>query len=155
MNFSARIIAFGALALGVFWVSGAHAQSSLVQKWIDGWNSSTPQVLVSDFTPDGYYEDVPSGLKKRGSREIRDLHKHFHDVVGGLYVKLVGAHVAGGHGTIEWIFGGKDVGMWKTGKPFAVPGVSVIDVKNGRISRNLDYYDMATVMKQLGVLPAK
>jgi ketosteroid isomerase-like protein len=43
--------------------------------------------------------------------------------------------------------------MWKTGKPFSVPGVSVIDVENGRISRNLDYYDMATVMRQVGVLP--
>jgi hypothetical protein len=153
MNLTARTIAFGGLALGVFCSSAAHAQNSLVQKWINGWNSRTPQILVSDFTPDGYYEDVPSGLKKRGSKQISELHKHFHDVVGGLYVKLVAAHVERDHGTIEWIFGGTDIGMWKTRKPFSVPGVSVIDVKNGLISRDLDYYDMATVMKQVGVLP--
>jgi steroid delta-isomerase-like uncharacterized protein len=153
MNVTARTITLGALVLGVFCTSGAHARDSLVQKWIAGWNSKTPQILVSDFTPDGYYEDVPSGLKKRGTNGLRELHKYFHDVVDGLYVKLVAAHVARGHGTIEWIFGGTDVGMWKTGKPFSVPGVSVIEVRNGRISRDLDYYDMATVMKQLGVLP--
>ena len=153
MDLTARTIAFGALALGVFCSSGADAQKSLVNTWIDGWNSSTPQILVTDFTLDGYYEDVPSGLKKMGIKQINDLHKYFHDVIGGLYIKLVAAHVGGHHGTIEWILSGTDVGMWKTGKPFSVQGVSVIEVKNGRISRDLDYYDMATVMKQLGVLP--
>jgi hypothetical protein len=107
MNFTARIVAFSALVLGVFCSSSAYAQNSLVQKWIDGWNSKTPQILVSDFTPDGYYEDVPSGLKKTGSKGLSELHKHFHDVVGGLYVKLVAAHVENDHGTIEWIFGGR------------------------------------------------
>ena len=43
--------------------------------------------------------------------------------------------------------------MFKTGKPFEVQGVSVIEVRNGLISRNLDYYDAATIMKQVGVLP--
>jgi len=46
-------------------------------------------VLVSAFTADGIYEDVPFGLKKKGSAELRELHKFFHDSVGGLYVKLI------------------------------------------------------------------
>lgn len=108
---------------------------------------------MTAFTADGTYEDVPFGIKKKGSAELRELHKYFHDAIGDLYCKLVDAHLADGHGTIEWIFGGKDVGVFKTGKPFAVPGVSVIDVKDGKISRNLDYYDAATIMKQVGVLP--
>jgi ketosteroid isomerase-like protein len=69
-------------------------------------------------------------------------------------VKLISSHVANGYGTIEWIFGGKDVGVYKTGKPFAVRGVSVIEVRGAHISRNLDYYDAATIMKQVGKLPA-
>ena len=97
---------------------------------------------------------MPFGLKKKGSAELRELHKFFHDAVGGLYTKLISSHVAGGHGTIEWMFGGKDVAVYKTGKPFEVQGVSVIEVRADRISRNLDYYDAATIMKQVGVLPA-
>jgi ketosteroid isomerase-like protein len=115
--------------------------------------SSDPEVLVSAFTPDGIYEDVTFGLKKKGSAELRDLHKFFHDSVDGLYVKLIATHVAAGHGTIEWMFGGKDVGVFKTGKPFEVQGVSVIEVRGNRISHNLDYYDAATIMKQVGKLP--
>jgi steroid delta-isomerase-like uncharacterized protein len=126
---------------------------SVAQKWIDGWNATDPEAFVSAFTSDGVYEDMAFGLKKKGSAELRELHKFFHGSVGGMYVKLVASHVVGGHGTIEWLFGGKDVGVFKTGKPFEVQGVSVIELRGSRISRNLDYYDAATIMKQVGKLP--
>jgi steroid delta-isomerase-like uncharacterized protein len=129
--------------------------SSVGQKWIDGWNSPDPEKLVAAFTSDGLYRDVPFDLTKKGSAELRELHKFFHEAVGGLYVKLIATHVSSGHGTIEWFFGGTDVGVYKTGKPFEVQGVSVIEVRRGRISRNLDYYDAATIIKQVGLLPAK
>jgi len=112
---------------------------AIAHAWIDGWNSPTPETLVAAFTRDGVYEDVPFGIRKQGSVELAELHKFFHDAVGGLYCKLLDAHIANGHGTIEWIFGGTDVAVYKTGKPFAVRGVSVIDVRGGKISRNLDY----------------
>ena len=98
-------------------------------------------------------EDVAFGLKKKGSAELRELHKSFHDSVGELYVKLIATHVTNGRGTIEWVFGGKDIDVFKTGQPFEVRGVSVIEVHHGRISRDLDYYDAATIMKQVGKLP--
>ena len=50
-------------------------------------------------------------------------------------------------------FSGTDKGMFKTGKKFSVRGVSILTLKNGKISHNVDYYDAATVMKQLGLLP--
>ena len=140
-------------ALPLLSVHAADSDAAIGQKWADGWNSADPAKLVAAFTPDGYYEDVPFGLKKKGSAELQDLHKGFHEQVGDLYVKLVATHVANGHGKIEWLFGGKDISVFKTGKPFEVPGVSVVEVSNGLISRNLDYYDVATIMKQVGVLP--
>lgn len=97
---------------------------------------------------------MPFGIRKKGTAELRELHKSDHDDVGNFYVRLIASHVADGHGTIEWTYGGKDVGLFKTGKPFQVRGVSVIEVRGGRISCNLDYYDVATIMKQVGVLPA-
>ena len=131
----------------------ARGQTAVAQNWIDGWNSTDPEKLVAAFTPDGVYEDVTFGITKKGRAELRELHKFFHNAVGGLYVKLVDTHVADGHGTIEWVFGGTDVDVFKTGKPFSVRGVSVIEVSDGHISRNLDYYDSAAIMRQVGVLP--
>jgi steroid delta-isomerase-like uncharacterized protein len=144
----------GLMFAGAATRSATAADKSLGQKWVDGWNSANPELLVAAFTSDGIYEDVPFGLKKKGSAELRELHKFFHDAVGGLHTRLINSHVADGHGTIEWMFGGKDIAVYKTGKPFEVQGVSVIEVRAGRISRNLDYYDAATIMKQVGALPA-
>lgn len=160
MKIASRCIALAGIFLASFaFASDAQSQprspTSVAQKWIDGWNSQDPEKLVIAFTPDGIYRDVTFDITKKGSQELRDLHKFFHDAVGGLYVKLIASHIANGHGTIEWVFGGTDVGVYKTGKPFAVSGVSVIEARGGRISRNLDYYDAATIMKQVGVLPAK
>jgi hypothetical protein len=83
------------------------AGKSVGQKWIDGWNSADPEVLVAAFTSDGVYEDVTFGLKKKGSAELRELHKFFHDSVSRLYVKLISSHVANGYGTIEWVLGAR------------------------------------------------
>jgi hypothetical protein len=52
------------------------------------------------------------------------------------------------------VFTGTDVGLYKTGKRFAVRGVAVIEVHGRLISRNSDYYDFAKVLRQLGLLPA-
>jgi hypothetical protein len=66
-----------------FMLSGAAAlaatavRNSVGQKWIDGWNATDPERLVSAFTPDGVYEDIPFRLKKKGSAELRELHKFF------------------------------------------------------------------------------
>jgi hypothetical protein len=30
-----------------------------------------------------------------------------------------------------------------------------VDVRDGKISRCMDYYDVATIMRQVGVLPAQ
>jgi steroid delta-isomerase-like uncharacterized protein len=139
------------LPKAVFAASSAH-KKSIGQKWIDGWNATNPDALVAAFTPDGVYEDVAFGFKKKGSAELRELHRSFHDSVGDLYVKLIAAHVTSGRGTIEWVFGGKDIDVFKTGQPFEVRGVSVIEVRGGRISRDVDYYDAATIMKQVGKL---
>ena len=58
------------------------------------------------------------GITKKGSADLRELHKFSHDALAGLYVKLVDTH------TIEWVFGGTDVDVFKAGKPFSVRGVT-------------------------------
>jgi len=75
------------------------------------------------------------------------------EAVPGLELKLLRANVHDGHGTIEWIFSGTDKGVFNTGKKFSVRGVSVIDLRDGKIFRNLDFYDSATIMRQVGLLP--
>jgi steroid delta-isomerase-like uncharacterized protein len=131
------------------------ADSALAEKFVAAWNSHNPDKMLSVFTDDVFYEDVAFGEVSHGRAELRKFAVSEFEGVPDLELKLVHASIHGGHGTIEWSFTGTDKGVYKTGKKFTVRGVSVVDVRDGKISRSLDFYDVATVMRQVGVLPAQ
>lgn len=128
--------------------------SSAAENWIVAWNSHDTAKWATYFTADIYYEDVTFSEISRGSEEAKKFAAEFFEAVPDLKLELEGSSVQGDHGSIQWILSGTDKGVYKTGKKFKVRGVSIITVKNGKISRSLDYYDAATIMKQVGLLPA-
>ncbi len=133
--------------------SVAASGADVAEKFAAAWNSHNPDKMVPLFTDDVVYEDVAYGEVSHGSAE---LHKFFVEELEGvpdLELKVVRSNIKDGHGTVEWIFSGTDKGIYKTGKKFSVRGVSVIDVRDGKISRSLDFYDSASIMRQVGVLP--
>ena len=125
------------------------------EKWIAAWNSHNVESVIPLFTDDVLYEDVSFEAVNHGSTELRKFAAFFFDAVPDLKLELANSSINQGHGTIEWIFSGTDKGVYKTGKKFNVRGVTVIDVRDGKISRNLDYYDTAAIMRQVGVLPTQ
>jgi len=127
--------------------------ATIAEKWIAAWNSHSPEKMLPVFTADVFYEDVAFGEVSHGSAELRKFAASEFEGVPDLELKLVRANVQGGHGTIEWVFSGTDKGVFNTGKRFSVRGVSVIDVRDGKISRSLDFYDSGTIMRQVGVSP--
>ena len=127
--------------------------AGIAEKWIAAWNFHSPEKMLPVFTADVFYEDVAFGEVSHGSAELRKFAASEFESVPDLELKLLRANVQGGHGTIEWVFSGTDKGVFNTGKKFSVRGVSVIDVRDGKISRSLDFYDSGTIMRQVGVLP--
>jgi steroid delta-isomerase-like uncharacterized protein len=133
--------------------SASDGDAALAEKWIAGWNSHNPDKMLPLFTDDILYEDVAFGEVSHGKAEVRKFVLSELEGVPDLELKLLRANIHNGHGTIEWVFSGTDKDVFKTGKKFSVRGVSVIDVRDGKIFRNLDFYDSATIMRQVGVLP--
>ena len=129
--------------------------AAVAEKWIAAWNSHDPAKMLPVFTDDVFYEDVAYGEISHGHAELRKFAADEFDAVPDLEVKLLRASVSNGHGTIEWSFSGTDKGIYKTGKKFTVRGVSVIDVRDGKIARSLDFYDSGAIMRQVGLLPAQ
>lgn len=153
-------VAFGSLLLAMVLAATAFAQTSgkqprLAANWIAAWNSHDAETVLPLFTHDVMYEDVTFGAVNHGSAELRKFASFFFDAVPDMKFELVNCSIQGRHGSIEWLFSGTDKGVYKTGKKFTVRGVSVITLDGrGKISRNLDFYDSATIMKQVGLLPA-
>jgi steroid delta-isomerase-like uncharacterized protein len=125
----------------------------VAQSWIEGWNSHDVNKLAAAFTDDVMYEDVPYGEVNHGTAELKKFATSELEAVPDLKLELVRSSIQGNQGAIEWMFTGTDKGIYKTGKKFTVRGVSLIHVKNGKISSSRDYYDAASIMKDVGVLP--
>ena len=129
--------------------------AAIAEKWIAAWNSHSPEKMLLVFTADVFYEDVAFSEVSHGSAELRKFAASEFEGVPDLELKLLRADIHDSHGTIEWMFSGTDKDVFKTGKKFSVRGVSVIDMRDGKIFRNVDFYDVATVMRQVGLLPTQ
>jgi steroid delta-isomerase-like uncharacterized protein len=146
----------GAFAFTGLWlvaVSCGNRESQVAEDWIAAWNSHDVEKFTPLFTNDALYEDVTFGEVNHGSGELRKFAASFFEAVPDMHMELMGSSVENGHGTIEWRLSGTDKGVYKTGKKFSIRGASIIEVRGGKISRNLDFYDSAGIMRQVGLLP--
>jgi steroid delta-isomerase-like uncharacterized protein len=134
--------------------SSAKAEdSNVAENWIEAWNSHDVARVLAVFTPDVFYEDLSFGVRNHGSAQLRAFAVAIFTAVPDVRFELLNSSLRGRHGTIEWVFSGTDIGLYKTHRRFSGRGVSVIEVHGQLISRNSDYYDLATILRQLGLLP--
>ena len=127
--------------------------TDLVQKQFAAWNAHDANKVASFYTDDVVYEDVAFGLTAHGHAEMRKLAADFFAGVPDLKLEVVSNTSMGNRGSVEWVFSGTDVGLYKTGKKFSVRGASVYQLRGGKFSSNRDYYDSASIMRQVGILP--
>jgi steroid delta-isomerase-like uncharacterized protein len=133
------------------------ALGQLLDEWSAAWSSNDVPRLLRLFTEDVYYEDVPLGAVSKGRPALRDfassVFNGFTDLKFERKTRFVSAD--GRVGAIEWVFRGRQVrdfpGMPATNQPFEVRGSSVVEFRDGKISRNSDYWDLATYMRQVGL----
>jgi steroid delta-isomerase-like uncharacterized protein len=130
----------------------------LAERWAAAWNSGDVDQIVALFTEDAVYEDVPFGMVITGHAELRKLFESNFTTFGDFSVSDVTAFHTDTQGVVRWTMGGKQIGelpggLAPKGKTFSSRGVSVIELRDGRIARNSDYWDTLSLLKQLGHLP--
>ncbi len=135
--------------------SGSKSISSSDRKAIEflfaAWNSRNAEKVVLAFSKEALYEDVAAGQVHRGSDEIRKWAAGAFRDIENFKLEVVRSSYYHGGGSVEWVWSGTDKGLFKTGKSFSVRGVSVIEVRGGKIVAYREYYDFSTVMRQLGL----
>lgn len=125
-----------------------------IEKLFAAWNLHDPDKVAASFTEDAVYEDVTAGHISRGRAEVRKWAEGGFAAVENFKIEVVSSSFHNGRGVAEWVWSGTDKGLFKTGKNFSVRGVSVFEVRRGKISRYKEFYDFATIMRQVGLLPA-
>jgi steroid delta-isomerase-like uncharacterized protein len=136
------------------------ASAQLLEDWAAAWSSPTlGEQLVSLCTDDCIYEDVTMGVVNHGKTEIANFYTLVFAAFPDFKMELTAHFVAGAWAGAEWLMTGTHQGdlpgLPATQKPFSIRGASVFELHSTRFRRCSDYWDMATLLKQIGVMPAE
>ena len=118
----------------------------------EAWNSHDPEKVAAMYSDDVVYEDVPFGEAARGHDAMRKFATDFFASVPDVKIEVVNSFVENGRGHLEWVFSGTDKGLFNSGKLFSIHGASIFEMRGDKIVHNKDYYDTASIMKQVGAL---
>ena len=121
----------------------------LLQQWVDGVNTGNGEAIAALYAEDGVHEDIPSGMTARGRQEIADLVSGALTQFDDITWEPVLARQSGNLAVLEYRFSATDR---ESGKPLSFRGVIVFELDGDQIRRSADYYDVATILGELGLL---
>ena len=153
------LVALLALLSGGSAARGADTQAleHVLDQWAPAWSSNDVEKLLPLFTDDVDYEDVRLGAKNHGRNALRDFASGAFAAFADMKFESKSRFVAadGKSGALEWTWRSRQTkdfpGLPATNKPFEIRGATVVEFTDGKISRNSDYWDLATYMKQVGL----
>ena len=132
--------------------------SDLFVGYIDAWNRHDIDALLKFLTDDATYADVALNMSSTGKDAIRAFFEHVQREFSSDYQFEPGHLVLGPDGyALEWVMTGTHdrdgANLRATGKSFRIRGVSVGELRDGRIARNTDYWSLVELFVQIGLMP--
>jgi steroid delta-isomerase-like uncharacterized protein len=129
----------------------------IIDDWAVAWSVHDIDKILSLFTDDCVYEDVPTGAVHHGKAELKGFADRVFAAFPDFKIELASGFIAGNWAGVEWTMSGTHKGdlpeIPATGKPFSVRGSTICELREGKIKRDSDYWDMVAFLKQLGVMP--
>jgi steroid delta-isomerase-like uncharacterized protein len=136
----------------------------LFDDWATAWSSNDsskdPERVLALFVDDCVFEDVTFGIVARGKKELRSFANRAFAAIPDFKYGVRSRFATSQWAVIEWVMSGTHKGdlpgIPATGKRFSsVRGSTILGLEDGKIRRESDYWDAATFMKQVGMLPSR
>lgn len=129
----------------------------VAREWAAAWNSGDGQRMAALFTEDGVYEDFAFERRYQGREAIASWVSLTLQVIPDTRIEVTDAFRSGDRVAVEFVFSGTPgelvPGVPATGRSFSVPGVSVFELRGGRLAQVSDYYNVDTLYRQIGLTP--
>ena len=111
-------------------------EESAVRDYFTGWDTGDIVKVMSYFSADIVYEDVPKAEIAKGTAEVKAFVGKFFTDFAGARLAVNSVTVGQSGAAAEWtISGGSGEEAW------SLRGASVMEHANGKISRVTDYWD--------------
>jgi len=129
----------------------------VAKEYQEAWNSRRFDRMRQLMHPDYSYTGG-DGQEQKGPDAGMAVAQMFATAFPDGRIDIVSIKEAGDTAVVEFIGRGTHkgdlMGIAPTGKSITIPVCNVLEVRDGKIYREREYMDMATMMVQLGVMPA-
>jgi steroid delta-isomerase-like uncharacterized protein len=126
----------------------------------EAWSSGDPDQLVAIYAEDGIFEEVVlGGAVTTGRDELRAYAEAVYAAFPDFTATPVGGFSSGNQAVLEWVLSGTYTGQFGplppgTGQAVEVRIATVLDLTDdGLIAHDREYWDFATLLDQLGLMP--
>jgi steroid delta-isomerase-like uncharacterized protein len=131
----------------------ASNNDNVLKELIDAENSHDIRKMLAHMTDDVVIEDVPFGMVMKGKDGVRQGFTGFFATAADFKVEPKSWVTSDRSFAVEVIFTGTQTGnlpsLPATGKSFSVRGCSFGEFENGKVKERRDYWDSASLTKQL------
>ena len=121
------------------------------------WNSHDIEKVLSFYSPEYVGDDVGQASLLRGHEGLRAMLENYWSAFPDLRFKVVSTLVEGDRLAIVWVGEGTHQGtimnIPPTGHKVEARGVSIIEVQNGLVVRGQYIWDLAAMLRHMGLLP--
>lgn len=128
----------------------------MFRDYIASWNTHDVEKIASFFTDDCVYDNLARGQIYRGKDQLKGWAKPSLDAIPDFKLDITSLFASGELLACEWVMTGTlsegSPELPATGKNFSVRGSTIVQLKNGKIQRNVDYWDLATFLRQVGLM---
>ena len=132
---------------------------AVVARWVAAWNAHSPHLVAALYHPDAVSRDMGRDMVLMGQDQIRESIATYMDAFPDLVMTARRVGVDSDRAVLEWhttaTHAGPYSGIGATGRVGETDGCIVFTLDaSGRIASQVSYWDVASLLRQLGLLPA-
>lgn len=131
--------------------------AAYVQDLTDAWNSYDLERVLPYYSEDYEAVDIGEPHVQHGRDAVREILVRYWNAFPDLIFRAMGTVIEGKRVAIFWSAEGTHQGtimnIPPTGHKVEVRGMSIIDVENGLIVRGQYIWDLAGMLRHMGLLP--
>ena len=130
---------------------------SFAQTIIDAWNTKMDEKIIQLYSPDYEGEDLTGSKKRSGIEGVKDWLNRVLHAFPNIHYTLIDHVESGDRLVLHWLAEGNHHGSFlkipASGKQVRINGISILRIENGKIREGKLFWDLAGVLRQIGLLP--
>ena len=142
-------------------MSRAEDNEKMLRDYFASWNARDAEKMCGFMADDCHYHDLGLKSTRDTKEEIKELFAMFWEASSDFKVEVKSLFATEDRACVEW-----ETSFTVTGdlphtpkkdppSKCKYPAVSVMELQDGKIKRNTDYYDMLDLLGQLGTMRQK